>query len=383
LDRAGQLKGADFLQFYTAGALARHGPTAASYDRAAFADFSTRLLPESRGMRYLPVYGPQLSLLFEPFALLPYAWALSAWLLITAAMYSICVRAVWKRCPNIQAEPSTVVILAAAYPAFFNLMAHGQNSAIALACFTAFFLALLNRKPFVAGLAIGTLIYKPPLGLVAACVFTLSLEWKMVAGALISAGAQLSAAWLHYGTGVMIAYWHALLELDDINPLLESKPYQMHSLLSFWKLLMPWPDIAVGLYAISAAVTILIAWRVWRARANLSLRFSFLLLATVLVSPHLYVYDLVILAPALILSADWALGHPLDRLATPILRTVYFSYGLPLAGVAAQLTGVQLSVVAISALSAIIAIIVRRHSSDSPASGDGRTLSQLSCSPSA
>src|SRR5436189_6131498 len=48
LDRVGQLKGVDFLQFYTAGAFALRAPTAALYDQSAFADLSRRLVPESR-----------------------------------------------------------------------------------------------------------------------------------------------------------------------------------------------------------------------------------------------------------------------------------------------------------------------------------------------
>jgi hypothetical protein len=78
------------------------------------------------------------------------------------------------------------------------------------------------------------------------------------------------------------------------------------------------------------------------------LRFSALLLATALVSPHLTVYDLVILAPAFLLLADWA-----DKKwsSVPWLGWLLFlTYLLPLAGPAARWTHLQLSVLAMTAL---------------------------------
>ena len=76
------------------------------------------------------------------------------------------------------------------------------------------------------------------------------------------------------------------------------------------------------------------------------LRYSALLIATVLVAPHLTVYDLVILAPAFLLLADWAKAH---RLSLPWLGPVlYACYILPLAGPLARWTHVQVSVVAMA-----------------------------------
>ena len=100
--------------------------------------------------------------------------------------------------------------------------------------------------------------------------------------------------------------------------------------------------------------------RIWRTEAPLSLRYSFLLLATVLISPHLFVYDLVILAPALLMVGDWALGHPDDARTKPVQRLMYYSYALPLAAAATQFTHIQASVIAMSALSWVVASIAFR-----------------------
>jgi hypothetical protein len=362
LDRAGQIKGTDFSNFYVLGSLALSHDASVLYDRDALRQTASRLLPESSGSYYLPIYGPQVSLLFMPFALLPYSWALVIWSLISSAVYGVCCWTIWRACRSLRREGWMVLLLAAASPAYFNLIAHGQNSAIALACFTVAFVAIKRGKSFLAGLAIGTLVFKPQLGLVVAFVFVVNREWRVVAGALVAAMTQLGVTWLFWGTGVMLAYGKWIRGVGEITDLLWIKPYQMHSLSSFWALLLPWRNAATVAYAICAAITIASACWIWKSRAPVSLRFAFLLLATVLASPHLYVYDLVILTPALLMSADWALDHPDHSLSKPVQQAIYFSYALPAIGVASQFTRLQVSVIAMVALSAFVGVIAGRYS---------------------
>jgi hypothetical protein len=101
------------------------------------------------------------------------------------------------------------------------------------------------------------------------------------------------------------------------------------------------------------------AYVAWRSNASLSLRYSAFLLATVLVTPHLTVYDLVILAPALLLFGDWALANPQNAASPKIRALLYLSYALPLFGVLTQFTHVQLSVVAFAALAWTLRPVLR------------------------
>ena len=153
-------------------------------------------VPQAGYLVYVPLYGPQVSLLFAPLAKLSYGSALAVWLTINAAIYGLCCYVIWKTCPHLQSAGATVFILAAAYPALLHLLAWGQTSALALACFSAAYLALRSRKMFLAGIAIGCLIFKPQLGLVAAVVFLLDLQWRVISGAIMAAAAQLSAGWI-------------------------------------------------------------------------------------------------------------------------------------------------------------------------------------------
>jgi alpha-1,2-mannosyltransferase len=350
LDRNGLVKGTDFLHFYTLGRLALQGRGDLLYNMRAQAEMAREFVANAPDSLYVPLYGPQVSLFFAPFARLPYGYALTAWLAANALIYAFCCYAVWKTCPGLQTYRWTVLILAIAFPGFFHLLAWGQTAGLALLCFTLAYLALRRKHALLAGLAIGSLIFKPQLGLAAAVVFVCAREWKVVAGAVMTASIQLAAAWTHYGSAVMNTYLHALRHLEEVLPLLEPRLYQTHSLRSFWSLLLPWPRVAFGLYVVSAVAILVLTVRVWRSRAALSVRFSALLLAAVLVSPHLTVYDLIILAPAFLLLGDQAVFQHEQMLAPRIQQLLYLCYPLFLMGPLTRITHLQLSVLAMTAL---------------------------------
>lgn len=350
LDRNGLVKGTDFLHFYTLGRLALEGRGDLLYDMRAQADLARELVENAPDSLYVPLYGPQVSLFFAPFARLPYGYALVAWLAVNVLIYAFCCFAVWKACPGLQTYRWTVLILAIGFPGFFHLLAWGQTSGLVLLCFTLAYLALRRDHTLLAGLAIGSLIFKPQLGLAAAVVFVCALDWKVVAGAVIAASVQLAAAWMHYGPEVMGTYLRTLRQVEDVLPLLEPRLYQTHSLRSFWSLLLPWPRVALGLYVVSAVVILALAVRVWTSHSSLSIRFSAMLLATVLVSPHLTVYDLIILAPAFLLLGDWAAVQCEQVLAPRIQQLLYVCYPLFLMGPLTRITHLQLSVMAMAGL---------------------------------
>ena len=350
-DRNGNLKGTDFLHFYTLGSLADAHRGADMYDINAQMALAAQRVPEAAGIRYLPLYPPQVSLFFAPLAHLSYGWALLLWWAGSATVYALCCYFVWRACPNLCGYGGTVAPLAAAFPAFFHLIAWGQTSAAALACFTLIFFLLRDRRDFLAGLVCGCLIFKPQLGLAAAVLFVAVGAWKIVAGAVLSAAAQLSVGVLYYGAEPLRQWMRLLWNVRSVLPLLEPRPYQTHSLRTFWSMLVPWPAISLGLYVISAAAVLGLTIACWKRSpaVPLSLRYSVLLLASVLVAPHLTVYDLVILAPAFILLADWIVGAAPTRSTRWLGTLLYFVYMLPLLGPFTSWTYIQLSVVAMTA----------------------------------
>jgi len=350
LDRAGNLKGTDFLHFYTLGSLALAHRGVDLYNIDAQSQLSTQRVPAAAGIRYLPLYPPQVSIFFASLARLSYSCALILWLSLSSLIYGVCCYAFWRACPNLRHHKLTVVILALAFPAFWHLIAWGQTSALALACFTVAFFALRAQREFLAGLALGCLIFKPQLVLAAALVFVVTLNRKVIAGALLSATTQLAAAWLYYGPGALRDWMHTLLNLPSLLPQLEPRLYQTHSLRTFWSMLVPWPAASLALYLITALLIAALTALCWRSRLSLSLRYSALLLATVLLAPHLTVYDLVILAPGFLLLCDWIATQPDHPVTRPFKLLLYLAFVLPLLGPLARWTHVQLSVPVMSAL---------------------------------
>ncbi len=350
LDRASNLKGTDFLHLYTLGSLALDHRGADLYNMEAQSELSAQRVPAAAGIRYLPLYPPQVSILFAPFALWSYPWALTLWLLSSSLLYGFCCYAIWRACPSLYSYKLTTVVIALAFPAFWHLIAWGQTSALALACFTAAFMALKAKRDFLAGLALGSLIFKPQLALAVAAVFVITLQWRMVAGAILSSAAQIVAALLYYGVDPIRQWVHSMLNAPSLIPLLEPKPYQTHCLRTFWSMLIPRPTVSLALYLLSAILVAALAVACWRSALPLSLRYSALLLASILLSPHLTVYDLVILAPAFLLMSDWVAASP-NYQATPRLKVLlYLTFALPLFGPLARWTHLQLSVIVMATL---------------------------------
>jgi hypothetical protein len=370
-DRFGQLKGADFLHAYILGTIALDHHGDALYDAKAQRAIGEQRVPDSNGDYFLPVYGPQYSLLWMPFAALPYPWAAALWECLSALVYAACCYAIWRTCPNLRPHGVTVPLAAAAFPGFFSLITFGQNSSLALAAFTLAYFALRSRRYLLAGFSLGLLAYKPQLAIVPACLLvtiffrpaadshvegdagrlagvgtTRLAILKLILGATLSVLAQFAIAWIWYGSAPFIAYAHVLTHLTSMTKILEPRIYLMHSFRAFWDLLLPWTTASFTLYLLTAIPTIFLAISCWRRPAPLEHRFAVMLLATVLVAPHLTVYDLVILAPAFLWISDWLATHASRRIAW----LLYLAFLLPFAGPLARSTHLQVSVISMAAL---------------------------------
>jgi hypothetical protein len=145
----------------------------------------------------------------------------------------------------------------------------------------------------------------------------------------------------------------------------------MHSWRSFWSLLIPWPEGAMALYILSSLVTVVIAAAVWRSASPLQLRFSALALAAVLVNPHLFVYDLLVLAPVLLLLTDWTLTDQQRYCPAALRLLLYLAFVLPLFGPLSRWTHLQLSV---PVLAALLWILWRHSAGASPNPGSQTCL---------
>jgi hypothetical protein len=302
VDRFGKIKGTDFVQFYTAGWLLRSGQADRLYDAAALQNVLRDIVPGARETVYLPIQSPELAILFAPLAASPYGAALTIWLLLLTVLYAISCRLLWMRCGALHAYRREAVGCAIAFPGLYATVIHGQTSVFALLALTGALLALERGRRFAAGLALGCLVFKPHWIVAAGIVFLLAREWRVIAVVCVSALAQTGATLVVVGPKVLLDYLTTLQSVGRFGDLLEPRPG--YSLKSFFTVFVPNWSLAIALYAVAALAVAAMAARIWRADARFDLRASSLVLAIVLVNPHVFEYDLLVLAPAFFLLAN-------------------------------------------------------------------------------
>jgi len=338
---AGRIKGADFLQFYTMGSLARTGNTAALYDLDAFHQAQVALVPESSPELYPPVYPPHGALLFAPFSQLAFRPALLLWTLITIVVYAVIVRSAWRPVAAALPDAPLVIAGAAAFPPFFYLVQYGQGTILILTAFWAGWIALERKQSFLAGMAFGLLLIKPQLALPLAVVVLACREWALLAGALTAIAVQVAVVALVLGAPVLEAYVAFVPTIVANADLLEPKPFMSHSIRAVTRLAPNW--IGVPLWIALSAMVLTYVVMIWRSQAPVRLRVGMVIVASVLVSPHLIIYDAAILALPLIWFAAYVQERS-DRINTAIFGAgIYWLFVMLLLPSAAAV-GVQLSV---------------------------------------
>ena len=350
-DRAGNIKFQDFFQFPVSATLIAQGRADELYNPEILTNALREVAGPGTRVRLQYFYGPQVALPFIVPRTLSFLAQGAIWVAFSVLLYFGCVYLIWKTCSALKSWATLVALCAIAYPPLFHFFVRGQISVLPLVCFTAAYLAFRARRDWLAGIALGFLFIKPQFLVAVPVVLLWGESWRAFAGLLISAGAQLGLTFAYFGERVMRAYVHMLLHSASQpgTTELSLSPIQMHSLRSFWALLIPFPAIVWVIYLGSSIAVIAVAVAIWKSCASLPLRFSALLLAAVLVNPHLYVYDLLALAPALLLMADWAATHAQHPWANELKVLLYLSFLLPLLGPISRWTHIQLSVLAFSA----------------------------------
>ncbi len=346
--RSGQVKGTDFVHFYTLARLGAEGHADHFADLAEQRRVQVIAQPESSEDWFPPAYGPQVAVLLAPLGHLSYGTALIVWLAMTAAGFFGGVGRVVRGTCIVRKHFTLAMLAAGSFPPFWSLIQHGQLSILAFGLFLAAWWGLKRRHLLWSGAALGLLAYKPSLVVPVLGVLLLAGEWRMLGAAVTAACGQLAACVWWVGFGGLKTYGELLLSSPRLASVLTAQPSEMHSWRAFWSLFVPDMFASLALYAIFAASTLFLTARLWRRLHDPSLRVAALTLATVLASPHLYAYDLVVLAPAWVWLTDWYLRRP--NLPAAVGRTLYVGYAAPLMGVVATVTRLQLSTLFFAAL---------------------------------
>ena len=373
IDRAGRFKGTDHIYFFVMGSLMQDGRADDLYSPDAHLAEGRRRIDQSLAL-YAPYsnYGPQIAWAFMPFARLSYAHSLTLFLLFTGACYALSVWLIWRDLPDLARYGPLVALLAAASPLFLSLFRYAQLSAITLLLLSLALAAIRRDRRFLAGIALGTMIFKPTLGVLVGMTLIAAGEWRIVAGAAAGATAQIALAWSVSSTAVMREYVDVLWRLLRNPSLVQIYPTEVHSLRGFLQLLMPQSPL-VGLVSLLGTLVMLAAAiHVWRSKGEPGVRWGVLVLATILASPHLLTYDLVLLSIPLLTLGNWAVSHRDDRRHSVISLCLLLTYLAPFSSNLARLWPVQASVIAIGALTWLSVFLSRETN---PSSDDLRAAS--------
>jgi hypothetical protein len=297
----GDLKGADFIQFYALAHVAYEGSYPTVADTELMHRRQAELIPASSATYFMPVYPPTAALFFAPLRLFSYSLAFTLWSVTTVLGYVVIVWTLWRYGQDAIPDGRFVTLAALAFHPVWMLILHGQSTMLPLMGFFLSWLALEHRRQFLAGLALALVTVKPQFGIVIAATVLLGGPWRMLAGAVLAVAAMLGAVTLTMGGQALTAYAETLRGLASVQQLLEPQPWRMHSLRSLTSLL----PLGDALWVSLAAGVVAIAVYVWRLPTALGPRFAVVLFATVLVNPHLFHYDATILALPLILAGHW------------------------------------------------------------------------------
>lgn len=281
---AGRPFGDDFINYWSAPALALHGRITGVYDFFAFHAFEQHIVGPSLQF-YHYSYPPVLVLLTMPLALIPYVPALGVWLLTSwYAFYRALKLAV----------PRQAILLALATPAVFVNAIGGQNGAWTAALLGGGLL-LLERRPAIAGVLFGLLIYKPHLGIMLPIALLAGGRWRTVLAAGLTAMALVIASTALFGTDIWPAYSAHVAQLRvTILEVGTGVWHRMMSIFVFARRLglgvMP-SYIVQGFAAVIAAFFVARSW--WRNDSP-EVRNALVILGTCLATPYLQDYDLVV-----------------------------------------------------------------------------------------
>ena len=291
----------DFVSFYTAAKLMWT-------DRSALYDLEQQRLIQqpidpSRGKWVLPYfYPPFFAVILLPLAWLPFSQAFIAMTLLNLALLITSMKILIQKL-QLNPQQSSWLILAT----FCNYGVHyalleAQTSFIALTLLVLFVTALNDPATAKAGIWSGLLFFKPQLTLLPLIVLIGRRKWVALGLAVGVVGflglVSLFAIGLQGLENYFTVSRRAMSGEDYFHIMRPEQPERMHNLraLTYFFFAAPWKDY---IWWISTVAGIALVTLISRARDGvdgISLRrWTIILTALILVTPHLHDHDLTLL----------------------------------------------------------------------------------------
>ncbi|MBR0672994.1 glycosyltransferase family 87 protein [Neoroseomonas soli] len=295
--RAGEAPVGDYLAFHAAGRLAMAGEAAQAYDWAALHAAQAAIIgrPPPGDLGWLNPPGYFFAVI--PFSQLPYRAGWLAWILATGFAFAL---AAWAVLPR-----AAAVAAALAVPPVLFTASVGQNGLLTAALLGAS-LALLDRRPAAAGIAIGLLTIKPQLGLLFPLLLVAGGRWRAFGSAAVTALLLAAAASLAFGGESWTAFLASgsgnaarmLAAGQDVSP-------RIQSVHAFVMRATGWEGLAVLLHGAVALAAAAAALRLWlrRPEGPEEGRAAAAIAAAFLATPYVWGYDMPAIAMAALFLA--------------------------------------------------------------------------------
>ena len=325
LDLKGHPLFVDFIEVWVAGRFALQGHPATPYNW--YAHHAAQVAVIGHPVQgYLGWHYPPLFLFVAAaLALLPYIPSFLVWIVTTALLYAATI---WKITGRYEA-----IAVALAMPAALGCALVGQNGFVTAAVLGGALLAL-EKRPWLAGLFIGLMSYKPQFGLLFPILLLFDRNWRALASASIATLALLAISWLAFGSAPFIAFIGYLP--GTANSVLAHGTAGFEKLQSVYGA-MRWLGangasawIAHG--AVTIAVTLGTLW-LWKQPVSYAVKAAALATAVLIATPYLYLYDFPMLAvPFAFLYRDRAFDRVeiAATIAANVLMLVFVWAALPI-----------------------------------------------------
>jgi hypothetical protein len=291
LDYRGRPLGTDFSNVWAAGRMALDGAASKVWSWPDHFAVQRTLHHKPEVDIFGWHYPPPFLLLAAALALLPYVTALIAWQAATLAPFTWLM---WRVVPRRE-----TILLTLAAPVVLICAAHGHNGFLT-ALLLGGGLALLDERPFAAGLLFGCLIYKPQFALILPALLLAGGHWRAIASAALSAIILVAITLAIWGWPVWQAFADSLLLTQQV--VIEQGSTGFHKIMSPFAAVRLWGGGIALAYQAQLAFTLAavtsVCW-VARRKDNPELRNALVCAAAVIATPYVLDYDLVVLLPAL------------------------------------------------------------------------------------
>jgi len=295
-DRDGKPLGTDFLNVYAAGVILHRAQPARVYEPA----YQHQVEQEIMGSTQTPYYGwhyppPFLGMAYL-LGTMPYLMALLVYLLGTMALLFLAFR--WLGLPF-----KDFLVPLAAFPAVFINLGHGQNGFLTTALYVIGFV-LIGRSSWLSGLCFGLLVYKPQFFLFLPLALFAGRYYRPALWSVFFAFASLIASYLWLGPEVWAAFFQNTAFTKQI--VLEQGNTGWEKIQSVFALVRQNGGSIITAYVLqtgAAVVSCVASLLIWRGKSSLETKMAVLCVSSLLATPYILDYDLVLLALPIVLLA--------------------------------------------------------------------------------